>query len=350
MTKKTSLLLILLGVIVLTLAAWGGLAFWRGSAKNAEPETATRTADRTTQDSGKTTVTLSPASQRQSGIVAVVPQRLTHQPMLQTFGVVLDVSDLAALRSSDVAAQAQVEKAQATLDASAAEYHRLLALHENERDISKKNLQAAKAVWQGDEAILRAAQASLSAARLAAAQQWGSVLASAVADNAPLFQRLVSHQQLLVQVMLPAGASLTEPPHEARLQTTDGHYRGATLISPARRADPRLQGASLFYAVPADDLLPGMSVTAYLPTGAPVQGVVVPSSAVVWWQGKPWVYARSQPERFTRLVLPTNNPVEGGWFVDTSFAHGAPIVRTGAQLLLSEEQRSQISSDEGEGK
>jgi len=346
--SKKAVLFVLLAVVVLALAAWGFIARRQDNAGEATREAPVKTPARVAQIGDQTIVTLDTASQKQSGIVVVPAQPLTHRPMLQTFGTVLDVADLLTLHANDVAAQAQVDKTRAALDASAAEYRRLQTLHSGQRDISEKALQAAEATLRGDQAALRAAQAALTAARRSAGQQWGTVLADAVANDAPLFQRLAARQQVLVQVMLPASVSLPQPPTKARLQASDGRFHVATFISPSLRADPRLQGASVFYAAGAEGLLPGMVVTAYLPTGAAVQGAVIPSSAIVWWRGQPWAYARVQPSRFVRLAVPTGNPVDGGWFVPKGFAKGAPIVQTGAQLLLSEEQRSQISSGGGD--
>ena len=101
---------------------------------------------------------------------------------------------------------------------------------------------------------------------------------------------------------------------------------------------------SFFYLAPArpQGLLPGMNVLAYLPIGPPVQGVMVPAAAVVWWQGKAWVYVQTDPNHFVRRELSTETPVPEGWFVGTGLAAGDSIVVRGAQLLLSEEFRAQI--------
>lgn len=344
--NKKSILAAILGAIVLALAVWGYLAGQKERAMEAQRETPVKAPSRVSQVQDQTAITLDAAGQKQSGIVMVAQQATVHRPMLQTFGTVLDVADLIALRNADVAAQTQVDTASAALQASHAEYQRLQSLHRDEHNISDKALQAAAAVWHADQAALRAAQAAMTAAQQTASQQWGVVLAKAAADNVPLFTRLVTRQQVLVQVVLPAVTSLAQPPTQARVQTVNGTFHAATLISPAPRTDPRLQGTSFFYTVPAQGLLPGMAITAYLPTGTPVQGTMIPGSAVVWWQGRSWVYSRDQPDRFVRHALPVDNPVEDGWFVAKGFAHGEPIVATGAQLLLSEEQRSRIAVGE----
>ncbi|MBI1929785.1 hypothetical protein HYR99_36740 [Candidatus Poribacteria bacterium] len=103
---------------------------------------------------------------------------------------------------------------------------------------------------------------------------------------------------------------------------------------------------SFFYHTPqTPGLLPGMNVLAYLPAGPPVEGVIVPASATVWWQGKAWAYMQKEPERFVRREVSTEAPVKDGWFVAKDFSAGARLVVSGAQLLLSEEFHSQIQEE-----
>jgi hypothetical protein len=68
-----------------------------------------------------------------------------------------------------------------------------------------------------------------------------------------------------------------------------------------------------------------------------MRGLIVPTSAVVWSEGKAWVYQQTASERFTRRVVPTEVPVERGFFVAQGFSPGDKVVIQGAQALLSEE-------------
>jgi hypothetical protein len=89
-----------------------------------------------------------------------------------------------------------------------------------------------------------------------------------------------------------------------------------------------------------------MTVTAYLPVGSSMKGVLVPASAVVWQQGSAWVYVQYNPGRFARRKLSTDMPMAEGWFSPTGFEPGEMVVVTGAQQLLSEEFHAQIQSDD----
>jgi hypothetical protein len=117
-----------------------------------------------------------------------------------------------------------------------------------------------------------------------------------------------------------------------------------STVFPSPHTDPRVQGLSFLYVASAvtPRLVPGMNVLAYLPLGPQVSGVVIPAPAIVWWQGKAWVYVQQGGDRFVRREVPTENPVHDGWFVMREFSAGDRLVARGAQALLSEEFRARI--------
>lgn len=345
--KSKLILMIGAAASAFAIATWGIAE--KNEAGSHEVEKPGETRTETHGETAEPALALGRKAVALSGIVTSALKPVSHQQATQAFGTVVPPQDFIDLHNRYIEAKAQEEKTQAALAASSKEYERLHALNANDRDVSDKALQAAEAVWRSDEAALRASRANLAAMEASAAQQWGSVLAKAVLGDGPLFRQLMNQQQVVMQVNLPAGIIVSSPPKAARVQGPDGSYATGELISRAPRADPRFQGASLFYHAPATVLLPGMTVTAYLPAGAVSPGIIVPASAVVWWQGKAWVYLQSRPGHFERRELPTSNPIEDGWFVPQGFAPGETVVITGAQQLLSQEFRSQIQSgEEGE--
>jgi len=74
-------------------------------------------------------------------------------------------------------------------------------------------------------------------------------------------------------------------------------------------------------------------------------GVRVPATAIVWEGGKPWVYLQLDEERFARRAIESWHEMGDAWFVTGVLAPGERVVRTGAQMLLSEELRSQIPEE-----
>lgn len=338
---KAKLLAIGLVAIVLALVVWGFLAGQKERATEAEREKPVAAASRVTRIGGLPAITLDLPGQRRSGLVMQPQVSAVHRDELQALGTVLSIQELGALRTSNVAARAQAEAANATAQASAAEYRRLRILHDEEQDVSTKALQAGEASMRADQAAAEAARAALTATQQSAVQQWGGDLASAAAMNSPLYARLATGQEVLVQVVLPSDSTSVQPPTQARLQVRRDTFVTARLVSAARRVDPRVQGASFLYLAPAAGMAPGTSLTVFLPVGGERQGALIPASAIVWWQGQPWVYTRHDGEHFIRRELPADQSTDGGWFVPRGFGNGEPVVVGGAQLLFSEELRSQ---------
>ncbi len=93
-------------------------------------------------------------------------------------------------------------------------------------------------------------------------------------------------------------------------------------------------------------LRPGMAVMAYLPQrGAAAEGVVVPRASIVRFGAAAWAYLQTAPDKFTRRRVVLERPASEGWFT-ASLRCGERIVVTGAQALLSEEQKAQIQVGE----
>jgi len=89
-----------------------------------------------------------------------------------------------------------------------------------------------------------------------------------------------------------------------------------------------------------------MNVLAFLPSGSATEGADVPASAVVWWQGRAWVYRRTGQDTFARVEIATDLPAPGGGYIARDVPEDAEIVTRGAQLLLSEEFRAQIQVED----
>jgi hypothetical protein len=78
------------------------------------------------------------------------------------------------------------------------------------------------------------------------------------------------------------------------------------------------------------------------PVGTRMHGIIVPDLAVIWLKGKAWIYIRKDAVHFVRHEIPVDHPAGGWWFVTDRFSPGDRVAVRGAQLLLSEEFRSQI--------
>jgi hypothetical protein len=317
------------------------------------------------ESTGAAAITLSPDLQEQAGIETMQPHTAPYQPQIEAYGSVLDLQTFTDASNAIANAQAQLAIAEAKVAASQAAFRRAQVLHQNAQNISTAQLEAAEATYQSDAASLRAAQVQTQNAAASAYQAWGSILGQSLVDGTALSTNLVQRKKVLVQLTLPLGVSLAQAPQRASIETATGQRVSIEFISPATRTDPKIQGVSFFYTADASSgALPGMNVIAFLPVGQPTLGFVVPATAVVWLQGRAWVYLQSAEDTFTRREIPTIEPQPGGGYVVPVHASGPrpepdapasgedgqphgfptdqPIVVKGAQMLLSQEFSAQI--------
>jgi hypothetical protein len=295
---------------------------------------------------GEPIVTIDKAAQHSIGLETVSPQPAPYQDQIRAFGTVLDLASLTTLNTNYVAADSQLKTAQAKLAASLPAFERAQALYAKNFG-NLVQVQTTEAALEGDKAAVAAAQSQVRTLAATAIQEWGPVIGHALVRQAGLVTRLIERQEFLLQITLPPGDTL-DPPTTASVEVGGSSRRAQVrYISPATRTDPKIQGLSFFYTAAANSgMLPGMNARAFLSTGKPVDGLVIPPSAVVWWSGRAWVYVKTDDDGFTRREIPTDAPVDsdGGFVVPVStFSEPHPaIVAKGAQLLLSEEFRAQI--------
>jgi hypothetical protein len=299
-----------------------------------------------TVENGQTLITLDAPTQQRLGIVVTTLSSSVTRAQAAYPALVLSAQSLAAFRNTYVAAEAQLQKARIQAAVEGKEYERLKTLAAGE-NVSQKSLQAAEATVQSDETDVGAGEQQLKLQTISLRQEWGDVVSGWAAVNSPQLQRILDRSEALVQLTLPAAAGIA-PPQSIVLESPGVGRMQASFVSPYPKLDPRIQGRSFLYLASGRgassshfggriELPSGLNLMAHLPLGAALKGAVIPASAVVWSEGKAWVYSEVGDGRFSRSPLTTDVPVEGGFFASQGFSPGGKIVSVGAQALLSEE-------------
>jgi len=342
--------LLLVGIGVL--AVWGYISHRADLARERQLEQPIEARSTVTTENGAIVIALDDSTRLRIGLRLTALRRVQRRAAVLGYGKVLSPLAFAELRQQYVSARSKLEGARARLQATRQEYQRLKQLYnENPQNISAKALQAAESAWRQDQAQTRAAEAALRAIESSGVHTWGERLAGWVIRDTPAFRKIASGERLVVRIAVSPAQLIPSPPEACLVDPGGGARVLATLISQAPQVDPRLQNPTFFYLVASGKavLLPGMTVLSYLSAGSYRPGVVIPDSAVVWWQGSPWVYVQSESGHFVRRPVSTDTPVEDGWFVADGVVPGDRIVVCGAQLLLSEEFRQQTQVGEEGG-
>lgn len=349
MTKKFRLAL-----VSVILAAIAGGAAWTYFSKrafadsddNQDQQSAQRTSH-VSVEGGRMVLKFSRADEQANGIAVVTLNSSQERLTVQGTGTILQVQPFLDLKTSFNTAQMDIAKARAQARASEAEYDRLVKLNQDGANASAKSVDAAKAAAESDAAVLRNAEQSIVLLRESIRVRWNGEIARRLENNSPRFNSVLAGREFLLQVAPPGTPTWMKPPSEVMVGLPDGSRVPAHLWSTLPQVDPRLQTPSFLYGIaPHASILPGSNVSVFLPTGSVQRGVVVPNSAVVWWQGRAWCYIEQSPGEFIRQEVNTSNPVANAWFVTAGIPAGARVASGGAQTLLSTEFQPQIQMDE----
>jgi multidrug efflux pump subunit AcrA (membrane-fusion protein) len=263
------------------------------------------------------------------GLLVKKPEVAQLSPEVKGYGRVLDPTPLVGLIN-------ELATTRAAYVASSNELARLQTLSA-QGNASERALQTAQATALRDQLAMQSAHDKL-------ALSWGRTIADQ-SDLAGAGQSLTALQVLLIRVDLPMGEPMTNPPAGSRILTLLGQSLDAEVLGPAPNVDPQVQGRGYLLLLKSNpaQLAPGEAVTGYLKVpGEPLRGVVMPREAVVRTEGTGWVYVHTAGgEAFTRVPIPLDHPTEAGWFVTEGASPNDYVVVTGAQQLLSIEQKGQ---------
>ncbi|HDR9762066.1 TPA: metal transporter [Burkholderia cepacia ATCC 25416] len=335
--------LLVLSILSVALAAGAGWYIYRTLDPGAAAPTTVQVAPQPTVQTvnGKTVVTVSPDAQRASHIDTAPLASTAVQADTPAYATVIDLQPLFDLRNRLAAARADLDTLHAQAGNSRAQFERSHVLFEDDRNVSQKSLQDARAAMQADQAKLQSADAAQGGLEATMRQQFGDALTSAaMTPDSDLFRRLLAGRAAVLRVTLPAGYSGTVPAR-ITVDKPDGLPVQAQKLSASPQGDPAIQGNPYLYTVTIPVPV-GTRTSAHVPSSAPAtSALVIPDRAVVWYGGQPWAYVRTAADRFTRRAVPADSAGDQGFVVTNGFHAGDAVVIRGAQLLLSEEQKPQ---------
>ena len=315
----------------------------------AEGEETISSPSHVSNDQGTVSITLSPQSQARSGITTSPLQAATHRTEVAAFGLVVPINSLLELRTRYLAARADAEVIRASIQNSKQEYERLAALNRDNRNVSDRAVAAAESAWKSEQARLAASETTAASLLDNMRQQWGETIANWAAKAAdPNLQRLINYNEVLVQVTLPFDAATPDAATSLLITPagSSGQSVRATLVSKSPQTDNTLQGRTYFFRAAAERLRAGMRVSASLSgSKEDQQGVFVPPSAVIWYANQAWIYLKQGPDKFVRKLVHADIETDQGWFNQGTLNPGDEVVTGGAQLLLSEEFKFQITNE-----
>jgi hypothetical protein len=273
-----------------------------------------------------TGVTLDPQTQARLGVRAQALKSERRSAQIDAFAKVLDSGPLAQLEND-------LEGAEASAAASAAEARRAKSLNASGSAVASKDAEAAEAQAKND-----AAHVQLLRHRIGL--EWGpGVQRMKDETRRALIKSLSDGQAALVHIDSPNNEGQAQA-RSVEIDIGDGQAHGE-LLGAARAAEPRLQSSGLIAVVRGKSailLSNGLIQSAHINTPASAPGVMIPRSAVIRFNGSDWAYVRRGDQGFERRRLDGPVASESGLFVTKGFAAGDELVVQGAAELFGAEQ------------
>ncbi|MBZ4200675.1 MAG: hypothetical protein LAC66_02115 [Methylotenera sp.] len=362
MNRKATIIISMQAFLIILLfwfLVFYGKDEYESAASNGEAgiESRSLVAANKSSDKGAATLMLTLAAQQQSGIKTSPLVSTQYQASTASFANVEAIDGLLEQRTRYLAALAEGQVLRSALIHQQQTVKRMRALNQDDKNVSDRALQEAEAAMQAEQTKLNANHTLAQGLYDSMQQQWGATLAkwAAQTSSQPQLNALLQYKEVLIKVSLPFDVN---PNPKSLLQI--GQIGGQSLakarfVSSAPQADSTIQGKTYFYIAPANNLRTGMRVSASLESQSRMSnGVIVPHEAVVWYANQAWVYQKlpagqAGNDKFIRRLISTDveieSPAISGWFNTIGFVAGDLLVTKGAQLLLSEELKYQITNE-----
>jgi hypothetical protein len=299
-------------------------AYWKAPAKTGSDDTAQSAQSAAQPAPANSGLVMDAQTQKRINLKTDLPAPAHWQTQLTAFGRVMEPAKL-------LAAVTELETLRTAADASGAEYRRLQTLSQQD-NVAARALESAKAAAEHDRISVESSQQKL-------ALDWGRQVAGRE-DLDSFVKLLTAGGASLVRLGLPPGNASPPFAPSARLVVLSDESRRieAQFVEALPQVDPQTQERLLLYLVTNQALPAGAAVTGSLEIpGQALQGVAVPASAVLRYEGKGWVYVQSAENHFRRQEIPLDRPLDNGWFVPGNWPANARIVVTGVETVFSEE-------------
>ena len=290
-------------------------------------------------------------TQQATGIKTLQLRNSEFSPEIETFGVHVDLSPLIIIRKDYLLAKAQQETAYIKLQQSQRNVQILQNL-KRDQAVSTRKLRDQQVQLKIDQTQFNMAQQQANTIQFYAQAKWGKILSSwFLNDTSQSDNMLNTLTRPLYVIYLPSQISAPSKtifiqPFGLREKAQSASY---VADAPALENNQQQQaGSPFFYLSDQAVKFHHQRVAAWLPVNEEkLTGVIIPASALVWHLGQAFVYQQIDDEQFKRIKITQKKLIHSdAYFIHKELQQGDKLVSIGAQMLLSEEFRSQIPAED----
>lgn len=296
-------------------------------------------------------IILDKTSQANSGLKTLKLKPATYRVEKLSYGMAISIEPLLTLQNQYLNALAQQSGVKAKMVFNQNNVNRLTYLHK-EGIASSRALQDQQTTLQVEKAALDGSHYLIQQIINNTQLLWGTTLTDWMIKSASAFNDLMQQRTTLLKITFPPDVGMNNALKTIFVAPANQREQAiaAQLISAAPQADNFSQRQQYFYQVPARlQIKAGMRISAWIPTQQHMQtGVIIPESALCWHLGQALVFIKVAQQQFSRRSIPAYHKIAGGYFVSSAIKAGEEIVSTGAQMLLSQEFKGQIPSEDND--
>jgi hypothetical protein len=297
------------------------------------------------------TIKINNALQLSSGIETTTVEAYNQQTEFIAYGKAVNLHPLLALRTRYLQTIAESNRALAKFKHAEQTINRQQDLFKNGVS-SKRNLQEHQAQWHIEKTQADASNFQAKAIVDEAILVWGQALTDwALNSKSDNLSDFISGQRKLLQITLPSNKHLAETIKTIVVDTTGNRNLAhkADYISATELTESITQGESYYFQSTDKKIKTGMNITAWIPENDKSDtGVIIPKSALIWNMDQAFVYIKTDEETFHRRIITQYTASNNGYFVANTIESGEKVVTKGAQMLLSEQLRGQIPSEDND--
>lgn len=309
--------------------------------------------DYTTTLNGLTYVILPSVVEKNSGIEIETISTSNETSNSFIYGEVLNLSDLFEKKNDLLNLHRKKNKLNNILSGELDELSKLVALNKDNKNISDQVIIEKEGdidILENDIEIIKN---DIQNIFINTEHKWGNYFKNNIYLSKNIIAKeILGNQFRLVTITIPSYNLPKTMPKFINISIPNKTRKfKAEFISEAPSTNSSLQGKSFFYVVKNNELNIGARIKANLIQNVKddeFTALFIPSSAVVWSIGKPWVYIKNINKEGHFLRRPLLDPLEtnNGWVIKQDILKkGDSLVINGAQLLLSEEFKYQIKNE-----
>ena len=296
------------------------------------------------------TITLSNAIIKNSGIEIQLISESENQSLYSSYGYVVNLKNLIDYKTNYLNINYEINKLATQLKEESEHFKKLKFLNEDNKNIADSVVHEKEIEINNLRNNLNILKSNKDNLLQTISQEWGKPFKELLTNpKKALLKNIFNSETKLLKITIANDKIKKLPPQELMvfsLNQPEIKYK-ANFISKAPVSNQDIQGRSYFYLTSNNDLMMGSKINSYieLVKDNPVKKFFIPKSAIVWNNGKPWIYKESSKNSFLRQPLFKMEEVKDGWVVQFENIPPRAIVTNGAQLLLSEEYKHLITNE-----